>query len=249
MNPQSINQKLNLEYFDFVEKLKVSVLDIPHENMENISCPLIPYVFSDYFKAQKKIVFIGKETHGWGFLKDFLDCGTDDMVQIIRGWYLNFDFGKDIRNKRIRFNSAFWRFFHNLYGKINNLTPEQAWGHSRGFVWLNMSRIDESGTTPSNVVLDKTFELSVEILQKELIILQPDIIIILGFDYWWRFKKINNFIAKSIGDDKFSEKVYEIECEAFPIDSKVFWVKHPERKKLVELESIQNAILKQLSIP
>ncbi len=54
----------------------------------SISAPLLMNVFESYVRMEKKILFVGQETHGWGRMHDYAS------VQELQTRYANFDLGK-----------------------------------------------------------------------------------------------------------------------------------------------------------
>jgi hypothetical protein len=256
MNSIEINQKL---YNLYAEKIPVLLGMLGEDALktQNLSCPLLPYIFEDYTKAANKILFIGKETNSWQLINQYKHLSIDDFINIVRSWYLNFDFNRNIRKNKWSYNSAFWRFCHEVSNQLNpNLKLSSEYkDFSREFVWLNQCRLDESAATPAKTHFSKILKWSYELLEKEIEILQPDTIILMGNDhYWtnvkWIFDKElkHNLDYIPIGIGKYSESVNIIKSSFFPENINVFWIRHPERKSSREVEEMRAKIIETIKI-
>lgn len=109
----------------------------------------------------------GKETHFWklsehdGFIKDSGD--PSKIVEQLLSNYKSFNLGESY-NKLL-----FWDFCHKLSDKLNG---------QRSFICNHVIKVDEGGTTPSWDVM-KASTAFYPILQEEIKILNPDIVVFL----------------------------------------------------------------------
>ena len=85
-----INEQLKIIYESYLEILKVQSA----QNPEEFSYPLFMKVFPDYENVQKKILFVGKETHEW---IDTMKNVTILTAEFLMDIYEEFEFAKDYR--------------------------------------------------------------------------------------------------------------------------------------------------------
>ena len=108
----------------------------------------------------------------------------------------------------------------------------------KSFVWTNLSKIDLNNTAINDRLLDATFSLSMELLEKEIQILQPDFLFFIGDNpaYWKRF--VTHFKSKENQIDS-NKDLYKIESSLFPIQTKSYWTIHPQFKTSDRLKNIE----------
>jgi hypothetical protein len=137
--------------------------------------PLLIKVNDNYEKADIKVMIFGQETFGWH--KEFSGGKNIDFLMNDYNYYLNnntqdyFYKGRVKRkNKRTFWNRSNFKYFQ-----------EQLETHFKGksieFLWNNLSKIGKTGKgkqTDEIKVLENTY---FNVIEKELKILQPDIII------------------------------------------------------------------------
>lgn len=248
----NINYKLDILYKHFLPDL-IKIVD----GNRNISCPLLPFVYEDYNMAKKKILFIGKETHGgWSHIEDIKYLPIDALVNLIKSYYVDFDLAKDYKTNMLNPNSAFWRFCYAVYGKLNDLYLEtlSVKDYPRGFIWLNSCRVDESRSTPKSPSFYELIKWSYKLLEEELKVLEPDVIILMGDTHYkgnvkWYLEHDRGFHFNEtpIGIGDYKASVNAIECDFFRKETNVFWIRHPERKANVEVDVMINQIVSYCS--
>jgi hypothetical protein len=165
---------------------------------EGVSAPLLINVFDAYERMERKILFVGQETHSWGRMSDH------PSVQSLQTKYAAFDLGKSADyfdgkpNRYLR--SPFWNFSRAFFCNLNQKNPDVT-KKTNGFLWTNISKFDSNTTTPT-VDLQQQNTAGFELLKQEIAIVQPDVVVFLTgrkYDYWL-------------------EKLYQPE-RTFPLDS------------------------------
>ena len=141
------------------------------------------HVFEDYCRMEKKILYVGQETHYWENMGEHLS------VEFLRNKYARFDLGKcaDYKDgKPHRYlRSPFWNFSRSFFQLMNRHT-DGVIRKTNGFLWTNLSKFDYHGQTPP-VDLQQRNEAGFALLKDELAILQPDIVVFLTghkYDFW-----------------------------------------------------------------
>ena len=128
-------------------------------------------VDEEYEKAPKKILFVGRETFGWGKYNK-LD-GADISMNLYGGVAANGE----------HYNSPFWWFREKFSQKMG---VEQ--NFMKGTLWTNLSKIDVNKTTPTGGSLfGDLSQLFVSLLVAEVEIAKPDIVLIMTTNgqYTW----------------------------------------------------------------
>ena len=156
-------------YKNYYPELIASIKSINAFN-RNLSYPLLISPFENYRKSKTKIMFVGKETRYWvldeqnKFLSENID--QNQVVNKLLLNYKHFNYGEKYKK------SPFWQFCHTLYKEIT-LSEDK-----NGFIWNNLIKVDENGTTPKWDVM-KASTAFYKIIQNEIKILKPDVIIFL----------------------------------------------------------------------
>lgn len=167
MDPNVLNQQLHNLYTDYLEHLYTQTWD------KGVSAPLLMHVFGDYTQMPCKIMFVGRETHGWQEMNSRL------TVSKLQDHYQNFELGKKADygdGKKPRYlRSPFWNFNRSVFYRLNN----SEFGVSRktnGFLWTNISKFDYASSTPSQELQDKNIA-GFKLLRGEIELTKPDIVI------------------------------------------------------------------------
>lgn len=134
-----------------------------------------------YLNSNKKILFIGKETNKWwGRLKDFIE--TNNSVEILQDRYRAELFGGKVQNKSGGITTykeeANWN--NSLFVEYKKVRKELLNDIKGALVWSNLLKFDNAKSTSysRNTNDDESVvQISKEIFNKELEILQPDYII------------------------------------------------------------------------
>ncbi|WP_300598603.1 hypothetical protein [Niabella sp.] len=168
-----INQQLKSVYEDYLAELK----RLPKEQTGKFSYPLLMKAFPSYEKVKHKILFVGKETYGWG---GTMNKSQNLTVEKLMKDYEAFEFAKNYPGR----NSPFWRFLRVCHNKLNGEDfPD-------GFLWTNISKCDNNGTSPE-FKLQKLNDKGFEMILDEIQITKPEIVIfITGWNYEYQFQRV-----------------------------------------------------------
>lgn len=190
--------KLTQIYRDWRDTLPES---LPNIEAKNYSAPLLMNMPTAYQAAERRILFCGQETLGWGHkespdvgntaedstkaegsltskdveaLADFLS--VKDSVDVLLRSYEEFAFAKTYSGR----SSPFWRAFRQV----------QAWNKGE-LAWTNLSKFDYLGKSISDSPnLSEIINLQIEIFQQEVQIADPHIVLFLtGPNYDWMLKR------------------------------------------------------------
>ena len=208
MNGEEMNQRLQEAYADWKRSLQFAA-----DDAAQLSPPLLLSVPPGYIEADRRILFFGQETFGWGWtrnlrkdypkyevdypytdisnLKDFI--ANDDAVEALCWAYRAFDFAK---YQPVNHRSLFWQAFREVQG----------W-RDAGLISSNLSRFDYQGGS-----VDKTPEAlrtylakcQCELIAKELEILQPHVCL------FFTGSRNDNFLSGVFPDCTFTQIVDEI---------------------------------------
>ncbi len=177
---ENINKQLESLYKEILNKDNLIKKFTTHK-LTDYSAPFLLKIDKNYLTADKKILFVGKETNRWwGRLKDFTE--HHNAVQILQQRYTAELFGGEVPNKHgeitkykkeQNWNNQFFTEYKKMRKKLLNSTEG-------ALVWSNLLKFDnaKSSTYSRNTKNDKTvIEISKQIFLKELEILQPDYIV------------------------------------------------------------------------
>jgi hypothetical protein len=116
----------------------------------------------------------------------------------------------------------------------------------KGLVWTNLSKIDLNNTAINDTLLRDTFDISLEILEQEIQILQPDLLFFIGDNpsYWKIFQRYFD-VKESILED--NKDLYAVCSDKFPQKTKAFWTIHPQFKNSERLKKIRYDLNKNIT--
>jgi hypothetical protein len=216
-------------YEDYYPKLIDSLKNISAFDRK-ISYPLLINPSDEYFTLPFKMMIVGKETHFWqlsehdGFIKDRGD--HSQIVEQLLSNYKTFNLGEHYNR------SPFWDFCHKLNVKLNGKGT---------FIWNNVIKVDEGGTTPSWEVM-KASTAFYPILQQEIKILNPDIVVFLTGP------KLDAYLLHlfpGLVSNSLNDHVNRLSHPLLPINT--YRTHHPNRSRLLKefdriIECIYNDI-------
>ncbi len=218
-----LNKKLASLYQNFLVNFVKLFND---EEKKNLSLPILMQVFPDYFQAKHKILFVGKETYKW--YGNMLESEKLN-VEYLMNKYQKFEFARTHHGK----NSPFWRFLPLLYKKLNSASPRN------GFMWTNFSKVDQSKTTPTIQIQEKSI-IGFQLLKEEIRILNPDIVIFLTS---WKYDNMIRQVFENT-DFKIIEPRYlsQLDHKSFP--ELTFRTYHPTYlNQSKQFEKVLNSIV------
>ncbi|MCK8495877.1 hypothetical protein M0L20_28685 [Spirosoma sp. RP8] len=176
MNVTALNQQLKTIYEPYLAHL------YSQEWPADVSAPLLMHVFEDWARMQRKVLFVGQETHGWNYL------ATGPTVETLQNMYSSFDLGKHADygdGKKPRYlRSPFWNFCRSCFHRLNSDPGVER--KTSGFLWTNISKFDSNSTTPHPDLQERN-RPGFELLKQELAISQPDVVVFLTgtkYDSW-----------------------------------------------------------------
>lgn len=224
---------LNKVYIPILEKIynEVSRIDIDKIN-EGIPDIFIPGAGKLYEQANKKVLYIGKDTNGWYSIRNTTYKYGREANEIKKKKVLEEVIARasSALNNNEHLNewwengrSQFWDYIFKLQLHINNLDCEEklnkewmeknelltqsfAWGNSRLFQQLNLNKdiTDSDFYKKINEFVNMKNDKGRECFKNILEALQPDIIVILNWDEYEAF--IGKYTAKVSYKDEFAEK-------------------------------------------
>lgn len=201
-----INQQLKSVYENYL----VELISLSKEQANKFSYPLLMQAFPDYEKVKHKVLYVGKETYGWG---GTMDNSQNLTVDDLMNDYEEFEFAKNYHGK----NSPFWRFVRTCHNKLNGDD------FPNGLLWTNFSKCDSNGTTP-DYELQKMNDKGFDLILDEIQITKPDIVIfITGWDYEHQFQRVFNGL-----EYKTLEENYLYQCVHPTLPAHSYMTMHPK---------------------
>jgi hypothetical protein len=152
-------QELRRLYSALWPRLDRALFQIRDER--NLSMPLLLSLTAHaYPEAAVRLLVVGQQTNGWKPDGEIVG----DAVESLLNLYTGFDLG----SRYVR--SPFWAAAHELYGLLNPGGPRN------GFLWTNLSKVDENYRRPS-VDVENILRGCFDVLAKEIELAAPDIIV------------------------------------------------------------------------
>lgn len=210
MNISTIQEKLDEIYYDEFDSKKLNeTFDV--EMQKKISAPFLINVDKNYIEADRKILFVGKETNlWWGKLNDFI--AMPDSIQILKERYTAEFFGGEVKTKNSTiktYKAEQWgNPFFTEYKKIR----KELLGDKKGsLIWSNLLKMDfdsGKGYSKNSKNVKDIVSISKNIFRKELEILKPDIVVF-----------ATSYTYDKVIKDFFPDEIETIEI----IESKSLW--------------------------
>ncbi|WP_461067029.1 uracil-DNA glycosylase family protein [Spirosoma horti] len=177
MTATQLNQRLQEIYQTYID------LMYRYKWLKGVSAPLLMSVFEAYERMERKILFVGQETHSWGRMDEHAS------VEALQTKYAAFDLGKsadygDGKPNRYLI-SPFWNFSRAFFYNLNKSAGDVS-KKTNGFLWTNIFKFDSNTTTPT-FDLQQQNAAGFELLNQEIAILQPDVVVFLTgrkYDHW-----------------------------------------------------------------
>ncbi|RCR71392.1 uracil-DNA glycosylase family protein [Larkinella punicea] len=230
MNISNLNQQLQGVYQTYLDTIYSQTWP------ENVSSPLLMDVFQEYGEMEKKVMFVGQETHGWG------NMSGKFSVEKLQTEYHEFDLGKraNYPNGKRYLKSPFWNFSRAFFYNLNKQNVAVS-RKTNGFLWTNISKIDHKSTTPS-FELQQQNESGFELLKHEIDITKPDVVIFLTgtkYDSW--LEKLFTIKNEVIIENGFLSMLHD-QSKLLPLLT--FKTKHP---RTLSSQKMYHAVLQKMT--
>lgn len=179
---------------------------------EGLSGPTLMYITDKYYKSPTKLMIIGQQTFGWP---------VGDIEKLMN-FYREFNFGEKY------YSSPFW----NITKKVTEII-----GISRDAIaWTNLVKCDLNETRPSQCIED-LIQGSFPVLEKEIEILSPDIIIFFtGNRYDQRILSSLSESSLATVDNYEMKLLTRVVTPSLPFKS--FRTYHPKYLRMSKKESV-----------
>ena len=178
-----------------------------------ISFPLLIKPFPAYFTSDVRLMIAGQETQGWSmsknlpYIKDEINI---DRVHSLLMLYKNVGLGKERQ-------SPFWRFARELNKRFNS--------SHEAFIWNNISKVDERGTTPKwDIFHGSSATSSHSIINQEFEILKPNVVV---FTTGANHDNCLRAVFKGIREEPVNEYISKLTHKLLPKNS--YKTEHPLR--------------------
>lgn len=188
-----MERALHLVYDEWWKRMLRAIETIDKQDVHKLSNPFVIKCLPAYRKAKRKVLFVGKETNGWGLFHETLAHFNyrDENIQqeeVIR--YLQWMY-EDFRLNRKWDHTPFWRGVRELFQAVAPGDGDDA------FLNVQLIPFDYSNTQPPSN-LEELLHTEFNVLPMTIEALQPDVVIfITGYSYDDRLVKtyINQRVA------------------------------------------------------
>lgn len=199
-----MQNELDVLYKEVLDKEKIKELFKDKvDELEKISAPHLLNIDINYMNANRKILYVGKETNlWWGKLKHYIEINNsqDFLKQRYRAKFYGGDvpMSKNIFELKHYNKKSHKTPFWSTYNKFNNALCEDKIG---ALCWLNLLKMDMDigrGYSRNSKSNPDIVSLSKKIFLKEIDILKPNyIIFVTGYKY--------DKIIKEFFEDKITQ--------------------------------------------
>lgn len=225
----------------------------------DLSGLFIPHVFEDYYKARKKIFYIGQDTYYWTPLSnvynltetEYLMKNNDwpESIDKTLEWTRPYDFWNFVNRLHLVLNDEECDNLQNLGASQRSILNQIGWGNI--YSLETFKTIKKYGEDVSNAFDNSVYSIMFEEAKKVSSLnhvieaFNPDYIVILAWQdvEEWYFKGLNvRYIAEKSIENLLS--VYEIENSG----KKILWTYHPNalRFKGQDLGGLTNILKDRL---
>lgn len=128
----------------------------------DLSCPLLLHASRPYAEANRRLLVVGQQTHGWrGDLMKQATPSPDPRIGELLAKY------KSMMYKERQ--SPFWRVARELHSRLSPGAPADA------FLWSNLLKVDQKQKRPHSDV--SSIILGYQLLPEEVKIIKPHIVV------------------------------------------------------------------------
>lgn len=222
--------KINTQLLKLYKK-NIETLSKNNSLPENIDGPNLMYCWEEeYLNSEYRILFIGREPNGW---LGFLNLNVDECI-------------KNYKNFELCENGRYTTFWQYIYETKNILMPNTV--GQKNFLWSNVSKFSKADDG-SAIDLDdfKFFSDNFNVLEKEIEIVKPDVIIFFTGKSW-DFKiqyQINDKIEFQPVSNKIeTSELARLKSKYFPYNT--YRVDHPITLQTQKKWSLMELIIKEI---
>lgn len=165
-----IGEQLHVMYLEYWNRLKSALAD-ENVDLHSLSNPFLIDANETYWEAPTRVLFVGKETNGWGQYIDSINREPEEAVCDLRNDYIRFR-----QDGRWR-HTPFWRACRIIYDKLN------PGGLKDRYMTSNLIKLDQNRTRPSPEV-EEIICNNFPLLPHEIKILSPDVVLFFTGPYY-----------------------------------------------------------------
>ncbi len=167
---EQMREQLSVMYYEYWNRLKNALVD-GNVDLQSLSNPFLIDAVEPYQEASTKILFVGKETCGWGTYIDHLNLEPNDAIDDLQNDYIQF------RHDGKWAHTPFWRACKLIHDRLNPDGPKD------GYMTSNLIKLDQNKTRPS-VEVEEIICNHFPLLPYEISILRPDVILFFTGPYY-----------------------------------------------------------------
>ena len=223
--------QINDQLVKLYEK-EISILKNSNIKSWDFDGPLLMHCWEkEYLQSEFKILFFGREPNGW--MGDLV-LNTSDCINKYK------DFGL-CENGRY---TTFWQY---IYHTKNILMPQSI--TQKNFLWSNVSKFSKLNGKSIDLDSYKFFCDNFQILETELKILKPDVIIFFTGESWddkIRYQINSEIQFKSVKDEIPISKLSRVQSEILPYNT--YRVDHPTTLQLQKNWNYMEIIMEQIKL-
>ncbi|MEH7114599.1 hypothetical protein V7124_19865 [Neobacillus niacini] len=198
-----MERALYVVYFEWWNRMLRAVQQLDDRDIQKLSNPFVIKCLPAYRKAKRKVLFVGKETNGWGLFHETLQYYKDmdeqyQRERIIR--YLQWMY-EDFRLRRKWDHTLFWRGCRELFQAIAPGEGDDAFLHTE------LIPFDYDNNRPP-AHLEEKLQSEFNVLPMTIEVIKPDVVIFLtGYSY-------DDRLIKTFRDQRVAGDTIEF----YPID-------------------------------
>lgn len=200
---------------------------------KNAAWPFVPWVGNSYWKAQKRVMIVGKAI-AWNPKK--LDDVTGKPTRPPKSLRDAQAWTKRVIGKVSRpeqpYRSDFWRHAKALVESLADPDPDKPF--TDYLVWSNVMKVGQEGSNPKAALRDAQRTLCVELLLREIRELKPHCVALVTSDYE------ADLVEALFRPWRKRGELWMGQCGT----SKVFWTPHPQGWSSDKRDGALKAIIK-----
>jgi hypothetical protein len=243
----SMNQALRSLYEnrlpELVEEIEACIGKCEWDR-ETVSKLFLMNVEEEYATAPTKILFVGRETFGWGIYSE-----SDQVDDLMKAY-------ESVSHQQTTYNSPFWWFRRDFSGEFGITEPN----FRKATLWSNLSKIDVAKAKPVGENFGKLSQLFIGLLVDEIAIVKPDILLIMTTDGhykwhvdnygWLRNEPFNEAKPAELTRTTLIPKMIDHIIASGRLPEHTYQISHPNylRRKPGGYKTNADELIKQLSL-